>query len=165
MKILPPHAEQKEHDNKRGRLSFALLSWRTVEVDDRNWCDSRGLAGPLPLFSSKLCSPQSPWSHQLTHWAAVQGPGGQMEAKNQLRSQSRTTERATPYSMDWNGVHFLNQLYTHDFLSRLAVTVMPKTDFTSQPERMSSCFPRGLWWGEKAFYCLAADPTQKWNSK
>lgn len=104
---------------------------------------------PSLFFSSKLSSPQSPWSHQLTHWAAVQGPGGQMESKKQLCSPSRTTKESKQRRKIHAGWTAPTWIFSINSSSHLAVTVMPKPDFTSRPERMSSCFPHGLRWGEK----------------
>lgn len=76
-----------------------------------------------------------------------------MESKKptlEAELQRKQPEEENLHGVDCTGVNFLNQfLYTHQCLSQLAVTVMPKPDFTSRPERMSSCFPHGLRWGEK----------------
>lgn len=136
--------------NKRNTIMsretlFSLLCWRTVGVDDRNRCVCRAPAEPLPLFfpanSPLLGVPEA------TSWHTEQlseGQGRQMGVQKATQFSKQKATRGL-HRVACTSVNFLNQfLYTHSCLSHLAVTVMPKPDFTSRPERMSSCFPHGL---------------------
>lgn len=64
------------------------------------------------------------------------------------------TQYCLTFSAVWKSIDLSLNLYTlpsptaRECLSHLAVTVMLKPDFTSWPEGMSSCFPRGLRWGK-----------------
>lgn len=130
-----------------GKPFFSSLCSRAAGVDDRHRCACRATAGPLPLFfffppaNSPLLEPP-----EVTSWHTEQlseGQAGRWESKKQLCSWSTATKKATKTRGKKNISHTAQYatMWICTFNSWLWQHIMPKPDFTSRPERMSSCFP------------------------
>lgn len=95
----------------------------------------------FPPANSPLLEPP-----EVTSWHTEQlseGQAGRWESKKQLCSWSTATKKATKTRGKKNISHTAQYATTWicTFNSWLWQHIMPKPDFTSQPERMSSCFP------------------------
>lgn len=136
-----------------GKPFFSSLCSRAAGVDDRHRGACRATAGPLPLFfffsfhhqTLLSWSPlKSPADTPSSCPRARQADGSKKKKKKQLCSWSTATKKATKTRGKKKQTSHTAQYTTTwicTFNSWLWQHIMPKPDFTSRPERMSSCFP------------------------
>lgn len=112
---------------------------KTDVFADPCWTPPSFFSPQLTLFSSESLKP--PADTLSSCLRARQADGGQ---KTTQLSEERAEEENLPRSHFRLHISQSISVSAYSCLSHLAVTVMPKADFTSWPEGMSSCFPRGL---------------------